>query len=297
MTAYRSLALAVGASSLLSACGGGGGGGGVREVQFTSFDAVGTNEVVVMQGTSQTASGTMTVGAGGDISVTTADVGAPADGTLRLTYDGGGNLSAISFNTPSASGSFNNVSCQSGVCAAETATSAVIGIDARAIGWNYQTFGVWFQQSGPTSFQAGAMSAGAMTPTMPMAGTAVNFTGLAAGFYVDPFGLVSATAATMNATVNFETRNIAFSTTGTTAADLNTGSSGPRPTLDLSGTLNYNPGSSQFTGVVNTPGATLTGTATGRFYGPNADEMGGTYGLNGASQPERMFGGFGAKRQ
>jgi hypothetical protein len=296
MPVMRALAFAVCASSLLAACGGGGGGGGLREVHFTSFQAVGSNEIVVMQGTSRTANGAMTVGAGGDISISSADVGAPEDATLRLTYNGSGNLSAIAFNTPSASGSFNNVSCDTGVCSAETATSAVIGMDARALGWNYQTFGVWFQQSGPSSFQAGAMSAGAMTPAMPMTGSA-NFTGLAAGFYVDSFGLPYATSAQMNAAVNFGTQNIVFSTTGTMTASLNTGTTLSQPNLNLAGTLTYAPGTSQFGGSVTTSGGTLSGSASGRFYGPAADEMGGTYGLTGASQPERMFGAFGAKKQ
>ncbi len=88
-------------------------------------------------------------------------------GSCKLTYGATGAISAIDFSTPSASASFVGATCASGVCSAETASSVAVVIDARAavVGWNYQTFGVWLQRKpARATFQAGAISAGAVTP-------------------------------------------------------------------------------------------------------------------------------------
>jgi C-lobe and N-lobe beta barrels of Tf-binding protein B len=310
MPRSRNLAVAAFASAALSACGGGGGGSNIREVPFSSFAAVQPNERVVMQGTSQTASGSITSSPGGGFNVDTANLNpAVQDGTLKLTYDAAGSISSIDFSTPSASASFVGASCASGVCSAETASSVAIVIDARAavVGWNYQTFGVWLNQTGPATFQAGGISAGAVTPAtaVPTSGPG-NFIGKAAGFYVNPFGAAFATAADMTAVVDFGARTIVFATTNTNAANLSTGTNAANlstgapllnsTNLNLQGTLSYVAGSNQFSGNVNAPAASLTGSATGRFYGPAAEEIGGTYGLNGSGPTERLMGAFGGKR-
>jgi hypothetical protein len=216
-----------------------------------------------------------------------------ANSTARLTYDGNRNLSQIRFSTPQASGSFSGISCSDGVCGAETATSFVIAIDAPAIGWDYQSFGVWLTSS-PTTFQVGAMSAGVVTPgsAVPITGTG-SFLGVASGFYVDPFGQPFGTAAVMNAEVNFTDREIAFSTTQTSLINLNTGSQPVGTGLNLSGALTYVAGSSQFSGTVNTQSPGLTGTANGKFFGPTAQEIGGVYSLSGAG---KMIGAFGGRK-
>jgi hypothetical protein len=276
----------------LAACGGGGGGGGstIREVPFTSFSAIAPNQTVVMSGISETVSGT--IDASGVVTPN-ASVLDTANSTARLTYDGNRNLSQISFGTPQASESFRGISCSEGVCGAETATSFVIAIDAPAIGWDYQSFGVWLTSS-PTTFQVGAMSAGAVTPgsAVPTTGTG-SFLGVAAGFYVDTFGQPFGTAAVMNAEADFSRREIAFSTTGTTLINLNNGAQPDGTGLNLSGTLRYDAGSSQFLGTVNTQSPGLSGTANGKFYGPTAQEIGGVYSLTGAG---RMIGAFGGGR-
>jgi len=301
MRRSRNLAAAALASAALSACGGGGGGSNVREVPFTSFAAVQPNERVVMQGTSQTASGALTSSPGGGFNIDTATLTpTPQDGQLKLTYGATGAISSIDFSTPSASASFVGATCASGVCSAETASSVAVVIDARAavVGWNYQTFGVWLNQTGPATFQAGGISAGAVTlGTAVPTSTTGNFTGRAAGFYVNPFGAAFATAADMSAIVDFGALTIVFATTNTTAANLSTGAPLLNSTnLNLTGGLSYASGSNQFSGNVSAPMASLNGSATGRFYGPAAEEIGGTYGLSGVGQTERLMGAFGGKR-
>jgi hypothetical protein len=139
------------------------------------------------------------------------------------------------------------------------------------------------------------MSFGAVTPGTAVPTTSsATFSGHAGGFYFDAAGNRFVTDAQMNAITDFKNRNIQFSTTGTLLTDMNTGARSGRSGLDLRGDLSYEAGFSQFTGNVNTVNNELTGNASGRFYGPNAEEIGGVYGLtgNGAS----MLGGFGGKR-
>jgi hypothetical protein len=63
--------------------------------------------------------------------------------------------------------------------------------------------------------------------------------------------------------------------------------------LNLTGVWNYNLGTSQFSGDVASVNGML-GSASGRFYGPNAEEIGGIYSLTGSGAT--LFGGFGGKR-
>ena len=59
----------------------------------------------------------------------------------------------------------------------------------------------------------------------------------------------------------------------------------------MNGTLNHAAGSNQFTGTVTATG--LSGSATGNFYGPAAQEIGGIYNLTGTAG--QLSGDFIAK--
>jgi hypothetical protein len=69
----------------------------------------------------------------------------------------------------------------------------------------------------------------------------------------------------------------------------------PNSQLDLNGTLQITSGENRFFGGVATSGNAMSGSATGQFYGPNANEIGGTFGVKGSGL-ESMVGGFGGKR-
>lgn len=294
---------------LLAAGCGGGGGSNIREVPFTSFSAVQPNTRVVMSGgISTTVTGTYV---GTLPNITVQSVNAPVNdlagvSTQKLTYDGNKTLSGMSFSTPSGSASFSRSggtdwACNSGVCAAATSSGLALIIDGTVPvpnGWNYQTFGVWGQTTSSTAFQAGAISAGAVTPAtaVPNVGNAL-FTGVANGFFVENVGglpgIPAFMTASMSADVNFGTGNIAFSTTGSMQIPLNGTAAFSKPTLNMTGTLSYTPGSSSsFSGNVATSG--MSGTATGRFYGPSAQEIGGIFHLGGFDGT--LVGGFGGRR-
>lgn len=163
--------------------------------------------------------------------------------------------------------------------------------------FDYQTYGTWTRA--PSDFaQLMSRSTGQATPAtaLPNTGTA-NFTGSAVGVYtVAGNATRQGTTADMNAAVNFGSRQIGFSTANTVVGPGGAGE-GARPELNMSGTLTYAPGVNSFTGTVTAPGAGLSGTANGRFYGPAAQEIGGVYSLGSPSGISGMTGGFGGKRQ
>ena len=300
----------------LSACNGGGSGTAVRPTPFTSWSNVQPNSTVVAEGIAQ--SGTVEYTLGGflptDTTVTSVGtVTAVENATATVSYDSSRTLTSLSISTPSASVSWSTgrgdtIDCTSafGLCAAEnrSATATGVAADPDDLGWNYQTFGVWTYETSsavsPRTGNIGAISVGAKTPVsaLPTTGTAV-YNGLSAGFYVDSAGQPYLTGADVSATVDFgPARSVQFTTSNTNRANLNTGVSVGDANLNLSGTLSIATGTSQFTGTVTTGGAPLAGTATGSFYGPAYEEIGGIYNLKNPApgSTEALIGGFGGNR-
>ena len=114
-------------------------------------------------------------------------------------------------------------------------------------------------------------------------------------------GTVYQHAAQMSAEVNFSSRTIGFSTTGTQLTASNSSFSRGAPQLNMSGTLSVE--GAQFSGRVQTPGfgfgglGSFTGTASGTLYGPDAEEIGGVFDLRSFSGGSaRLTGAFGGKR-
>jgi hypothetical protein len=294
----------------LVACGGGGGGGTTAVRPFTSWSAVQPNSKVKVNGMSQSADVSFTVAPNGDVTVTSISPFSSVDtsaSSATLTFGASRELTGLSISTPAGTVSWDKtvlgggtIDCGSGVCLASKAsgTSEGIVMDPYSLGWNYQTFGVW--ETGTTvSGNVGALSIGAPTPVGGLpSGVIATYNGLTAGLYADSAGQLFGTAASMSATVDFTARSVAFATSGTTVATPS-GSPTLNADLNLAGTLTYASGTTQFAGPVTTSHANssdrLNGTATGRFYGPAAEEIGGVYSLSGSGL-NSMLGGFGGKR-
>jgi hypothetical protein len=100
----------------------------------------------------------------------------------------------------------------------------------------------------------------------------------------------------MTASVDFQNRAIGFNTLGTGLVNSKTGAATSNANLDLNGSLSWAPGVNNFSGSVQTRDRTMEGAASGKFYGPKAEEIGGTYNLF-SGPPSRMVGGFGGKQQ
>jgi len=291
--------LLIGLASSLAGCGGGEGGLRMPDGPFTSFSAIRPNQVTVMPGMSQTISGSSS-----NIAAATFDAFDSAKSNMKLTYDSNMSLSAISITAPKSTASFSTalgdtISCASGVCTASSASGArgvVIDATASAIGWNYQTFGVWDNLPTSTTWQAGAISAGAPTPASGVpTSTTPTFTGQARGYYIDQNGALFGTFATMTALVDFSKQRIDLSTSNPTLTSMS-GATPPSVDLSLSGSVTNPVGTNQFKIPVSTPstGPNLSGTASGQFYGPTAQEIGGVYSLSGPGG--KMLGGFGGKQ-
>jgi hypothetical protein len=178
-------------------------------------------------------------------------------------------------------------------------TSVAIMAKPINLGWDYQTFGIWETgRDDPTSRKFGAMSVGNTAGTaIPGSGTA-TFAGYAAGSYVNAAGTGTTVFADLTVGADFGNRSLTFNTTNTqTSSDWVTFT--PNSDLNLSGTLTYAAGTNSFTGSLETlpinPINKLTGNSTGQFYGPNAEELGGVFLLQG-SGVETYAGAYGAKQ-
>ena len=164
------------------------------------------------------------------------------------------------------------------------------GADSTGLGFQYVSFGAW--NSGRTQFSPTGISAwfgGQPAPAsaVPTTGSA-RFTGNLIGIYSSTSGSHSTARANVVLDANFSSRSLGFASSNTT---LN-GTAAPR--LDLTGTMSYAPGSS-FSGTLRSAGGTLSGRAGGGFYGPRAEEAGGTFVLNSGGA-EKLTGAYGAKR-
>jgi hypothetical protein len=229
-------------------------------------------------------------------------------GSVTLTVDSLGNITGLTIGGQESHVSFGpgnaTLTTNGGfVAAVSTDTkTAAIGADYKSLGFNYQTFGVWLSGSGVGSGLGGAISAGAATPggSIPLTGSA-NYNGAAGGLYVDPNGVTYLAKSSSALSTNFATNSVSFSASGSTAASTATGAALANPSiLNIGGVLSYAGGANDFSGPVSSltvtgSSPTLSGSARGQFYGPNANEIGGTFALKGASGVEGYLGAFGAK--
>lgn len=164
-----------------------------------------------------------------------------------------------------------------------------------AQGWNYQSFGVW-NTHGPGTREIASFSFGAPTPAsaVPSSGAA-SFAGRLGAIYVSPGGQASIATADVRVNADFSNRSLGFASSGTTLTqDLK--SSIAAPQLNLGGTLTYSPATNTFSGTLTNAGGTMSGSSTGRYYGPAAQELGGVLTVKSPNTAETLTGAYGAKR-
>ncbi|WP_432474561.1 transferrin-binding protein-like solute binding protein [Amphritea sp. HPY] len=309
---FSAIIFSLGASLLLAACGGGGKGFVKPTLNFSSFSDIKANQEVIADGISQTATETKDASTGEVTSISPATQ--DTDNTnLTFDYDASRALSALTLESAEANLSWSEASgdiffipdvslflSNSALFVSNpdsTQTFVIANPDDTSLSWNYQTFGVWqdISVSDTTiTTQRGVVSVGRASPAFGIpTEDGATYEGLASGFYTDADGKLLLFDSALTAEANFAARSISFTTSGTTAINDNPVGITSRDDLNLTGNLFYNAGSNQFTGTLTNNGS-LSGTATGRFYGSNAEEIGGTFDLNGSGL-ESMLGGFGAK--
>ena len=201
--------------------------------------------------------------------------------------------------------------------------------------WEYQTFATWItgdqlatSSSLTDSGTYGNLSAGFTTAdnAIPVVGSA-TYSAIALGHY-QSYDLSTGsntynnttsyyeiynhenyfTKANLSANVDFANRSIGLTTTSTQALEIANSSANAISTsnYDLTGSLSYAAGSNDLSGnfYFTTSGSTTpVGTINARFYGPNAEELGGTFSVNNPTFTDNagntignFQGSFGAKR-
>lgn len=288
---------------IFTGCGGGGGSAAPKPVtSFVKWSSITPPTTVTLDGISQDATYTAP---GPSFAVTSITYnGVSSASSTSIKYRADGTIERITVSTPYTSVTWDETSGDiiddsTVMVAASDPSESNIGIAINAlhpsVGWEYQTFGIWETGRGTGSGTIGAITGGAQTTgsAIPITGN-VTFSGIAAGMYLDVAGTADyITASSLSANVNFLNRSINLSTTGTQKINTITAASSSATNLNMTGTLTYAPGVNSFAGNVSATG--LSGTSTGQFYGPNAEELGGIFSLTGAGM-ENFAGGYGAKQ-
>ena len=290
----------------LSGCGGGGGGSSssLTQITFSDWNSITKPSQVNLEGISTDASYSTDAGITKVTSVTNHGVDSTA--TASVDYRTDNTISKISFATNNGTVTFN----ENGTDTIGDTGNIVYGYDAAGTkfviasdplysgnNWNYQTFGIWETGRGTGSGTAGAISVGAATAgsSIPTSGSA-TYSGDFGGAAVLANGADWITTGTATAVADFANRSLAFSTTNSKylVPIASSPSWTPQSSKNMSGTLTYSAGTNSFSGSV-TDVSGVSGTATGKFYGPNAEELGGVFSLAG-SGTQVHSGAFGAKK-
>jgi hypothetical protein len=243
------------------------------------------------------------------------------DAIAKLTYGPApdGNLIAITAESSHAEVTFDESEItqpdapvtvhNAGYYTASRADGSVFGVaaGARSIGWEYQSFGSWIIEG--TSFaprRVIVQSVGNETLNVPTSGLAV-YSGRSAGVFhtggsaaLGIRGESYDTRASVQVDVDFAggPSSLVYTMSATAVDDLSTEDVTfvARPGLNMRSVLDNASGSIDFIGRnVSTRGG-MTGTVNGLFYGPRADEVGGTFSVNNRNTNSTYIGAFGARQ-
>ena len=154
--------------------------------------------------------------------------------------------------------------------------------DPAVQGFEHQTFGIWANGINAGTGVFGAASVGSVTAAsdIPTSGVA-TYNGSATGAYVDATGTDFFTFADFSAQADFGIANsLIVATSNTTAVNVTTGAISGMPSLNFAGAGGAN---QPFSINITNAGPTLAGTLDGQFYGPNAEELGGTFLMTGSA--------------
>ena len=222
---------------------------------------------------------------------------------VKIAYDASGNISGLSVINDNVNLTWNDGFREHTRGSSLTVTD---GDDADGMiydpengsNWNYQTMATWVQANEAAGGRIGAMSVGNKTAgtSIPSLSTAV-FTGVAEGMYVtdnhDFYGVSS--SATLSA--NFATQSVTFATTNSKIHTLDTLVPTSKSDLDLTGTFSYSANNNTLTAssLSSKTSGWTGGRASAKFYGPNAEEIGGVFSIRGPGK-EAYEGAFGAKQ-
>ncbi|MEM9475490.1 MAG: transferrin-binding protein-like solute binding protein [Pseudomonadota bacterium] len=265
------------AALALSACGGGGGGGSTV-VPFTSVSDLPDNGTVVINGSGVTASYTSDLGTG------VTSISAPTtsdDATTRIRIVNGV-AQDFSVSAPGSSAAFDlgtavggNLAGERFLVLSQDGQTAYISENVMPV-YEYQTYGTWITGLGTGSGTVGVGSFGAETNATALPANA-TYTGTGTGYALDDADQSFITDFEVSATTDFST--ITITSSNTVTENLVTADVVADPAYDFTGS-----GPVSGNGFTASIASTNTsGTATGSFFGPNAEEFGGTFDTSGPS--------------
>ncbi|MGC7560507.1 transferrin-binding protein-like solute binding protein [Pasteurella sp. PK-2025] len=171
--------------------------------------------------------------------------------------------------------------------------------DPQTNGWKHHSFG---RYTIPNTGKTGYFSFGEQSQNLPASGT-ITYKGIVwgdagekQGDSLRPVNSVSGElAATFELKANFDNKTLEFKTTNTKGYSLQEQKAVDYSKFDLTGTAKWDNGQKSFIGTVNTKdNINENGTLKGSFYGPNAIEVGGTFGIQ--TNDKFYQGGFGGKQ-
>ena len=170
--------------------------------------------------------------------------------------------------------------------------------DPAAAGWTYQTFAHYIDPKSGVIHGYQSLGDETKFTALPASGTA-TYNGLTTAYVVKNNDQSRQLTADVKAIVDFGLKGVRFETTNSQFHSLD--ANGRRVTVkgadyDMKGTAKWENGN-LFLGKVEATAAGLKGNLSGKFFGPSATEIGGTYGLKKEDGSEHMIGGYGAKRQ
>lgn len=276
----------------LAGCSGGGGGEN-RVVQFTAFSKVPKDGTTNFNGTSRSVS--FTEDGSGTVTATTVASG-PNKATATLITEND-NAVAIRVNVPGANASFNRdngdtIQNDGAIISAESANGQdlLFVANGKTTALEHQTFGVWVTGAGSGSGRVGTGSFGSRTASnnLPPAGSNASYDGATIGHVIYNDGERGFTVSGI--TVDTDFSHATITTYDTNVVDARTGASSLDSRLDFAGDGPVS--GTRFAAPVSS--SIVDGTANGQFYGPAAQEVGGTFVLTGGTTT--YIGSFGATK-
>lgn len=165
--------------------------------------------------------------------------------------------------------------------------------DPAAAGWTYQTFAHYVDPKNGVIHGYQTLGDETAFGTMPANGTA-TYNGLTTAYLVEGDAQKQLTAD-VKAVVDFAKKGVRFETANSQFHSLKDGirTSEAAAAYNIKGNAAWG-NTNHFVGNAQTANG-LKGDLNGKFYGENAAEIGGTYGLK--SDTAQLIGGYGAKRQ
>lgn len=155
--------------------------------------------------------------------------------------------------------------------------------NADALDYDHQTFGMWATGVGTSNGSVSVGSFGSRTATadMPSSGSA-TYSGRSVGMVVTTDGRALVAESQVGVTTS-DFSSVSVASTNTYVRNLSGGNAWRGQHLDFAGTgtVDGNGFTANINGVIPFS-ATSTGTVDGAFYGDNAEEVGGTFEMNGA---------------